>query len=89
MFCHQCEQTAKGVACTAKGVCGKTADLADLQDLLMHAVRGLSHFAMEGRKVGANDPEINRFTVKAIFSTLTNVNFDESRFRELINQTVA
>jgi hydroxylamine reductase len=55
----------------------------------MHAVRGLSHFATEGRKVGVNDPEINRFTVKAIFSTLTNVNFDETRFRELIDQTVA
>ena len=88
MFCNQCEQTAKGEACTAKGVCGKTADLADLQDLLMHAVRGLCHFATEGRRVGVNESEVNRFICKAIFSTLTNVNFDESRFQELINQTV-
>ncbi len=88
MFCNQCEQTAKGEACTAKGVCGKTADLADLQDLLMHAVRGLCHFSTEGRRVGVNESEVNRFICKAIFSTLTNVNFDESRFQELINQTV-
>ncbi len=88
MFCNQCEQTAKGEACTAKGVCGKTADLADLQDLLMHAVRGVCHFATEGRRVGVNDIEVNRFICKAIFSTLTNVDFDESRFQELINQTV-
>jgi hydroxylamine reductase len=88
MFCNQCEQTAKGEGCTIKGVCGKTSELADLQDLLMHAIRGLCHFATEGRRVGVNDIEVNRFTCKAIFSTLTNVNFDESRFQELINQTV-
>ncbi len=88
MFCNHCEQTAKGISCSVKGVCGKTADLADLQDLLMHAVRGLSHFANEGRNVGIEDQEANRFTCKAIFSTLTNVNFDEERFRELIHQCV-
>jgi hydroxylamine reductase len=88
LFCNHCEQTAKGVACSVKGVCGKTAELADLQDLLMHMVRGLSHFAHEGRKVGVVDAQIDRFTCKAIFSTLTNVNFDEKRFQELINQCV-
>ncbi len=88
MFCNQCEQTAKGISCTAKGVCGKTADIADLQDLLMHAVRGLAHFANEGRKVGVIDREIDRFVLKAIFATLTNVNFDEARFQSLINECV-
>lgn len=88
MFCNQCEQTAKGIGCLVKGVCGKTADVSDLQDLLMHAVRGLSHFAHEGRKKGIIDPEINRFTTKAVFSTLTNVNFDDARFQELIGQCV-
>lgn len=85
MFCNQCEQTAKGVACTVKGVCGKTSDIADLQDLLMHEVRGLAHFANEGRKVGVIDHEVDRFVLKAIFATLTNVNFDEARFQTLIN----
>lgn len=88
MFCNHCEQTAKGSGCSVKGVCGKTADLADLQDLLMYALRGLSHFANEGRNVGIEEPEVNRFTCKAIFSTLTNVNFKEERFRELIHQCV-
>jgi hydroxylamine reductase len=54
----------------------------------MHALRGLSHFVHEGREKGIKDPELDRFTCKAIFSTLTNVNFDETRFRELIFQTV-
>lgn len=88
MFCNQCEQTAKGVACTVKGVCGKNSDIADLQDLLMHAVRGLAHFANEGRKVGVIDHEVDRFVLKAIFATLTNVNFDEARFQVLINDCV-
>lgn len=89
MFCNHCEQTAKGTACTIKGVCGKTADVAALQDLLIYAVRGLAHFAQEGRRIGLVDQEINRFSTKAIFSTLTNVNFDEARFRELIKDCVA
>ncbi|MGE5604975.1 MAG: hydroxylamine reductase, partial [Bacteroidota bacterium] len=88
MFCNQCEQTAKGTACTVKGVCGKTAAIADLQDLLMHAVRGVAHYANEGRKVGVIDHEVDRFILKAIFATLTNVNFDEARFQALINQCV-
>lgn len=88
MFCNQCEQTVKGVACTVKGVCGKTAEVADLQDLLMHAVRGVAHFANEGRKVDVIDHEVDRFILKAIFATLTNVNFDEARFQALINECV-
>lgn len=86
MFCNQCEQTAKGVGCTVVGVCGKKPEVSDLQDLLLHAVKGLAFYANEGRKVGVVDAEVNRFTVAAIFSTLTNVNFDAARFQTLINQ---
>ena len=88
MFCFQCEQTAKGEGCTKIGVCGKQPDVAALQDLLNHVVKGLSQVAVEGRKVGVNDGETNRFTSKAIFSTLTNVNFDAQRFVALINEAV-
>lgn len=88
MFCNQCEQTAKGFACTVAGVCGKTPDVAALQDLLLHAVKGLSLFAHEGRRHGIVDPEVNGFTVKAIFSTLTNVDFDPPRFQSLIKRAV-
>jgi hydroxylamine reductase len=88
MFCNQCEQTAKGRSCEKMGVCGKDQEVSALQDLLTYAVRGLSHFAVEGRKVGVSDPEVNRFTVKAIFSTLTNVDFDPGRFQVLIAEAV-
>ncbi|MDX1709459.1 MAG: hydroxylamine reductase, partial [Desulfobacterales bacterium] len=89
MFCYQCEQTAKGEGCTKIGVCGKQPDVAALQDLLNYVVKGLSQVAVEGRKVGVNDPAINQFTSKAIFSTLTNVDFDPERFVGLINDAVA
>lgn len=88
MFCNQCEQTAKGFACTVAGVCGKTPEVSALQDLLLHAVKGLSLYAGEGRRVGVVDPEVNHFTVKAIFSTLTNVDFDPGRFEKLIRRCV-
>jgi hydroxylamine reductase len=89
MFCYQCEQTAKGEGCTKVGVCGKESDVASLQDLVIYALKGLSLYAIEGRKVGVVDPEVNEFTCKAMFSTLTNVNFDPNRFGQLIQRSVA
>ena len=88
MFCFQCEQTAKGEGCTMVGVCGKQPEVAHLQDLLIHALKGLSLYAVEGRKVGIEDHEVDIFTCKALFSTLTNVDFDKERFVNLINQCI-
>jgi hydroxylamine reductase len=88
MFCYQCEQTAKGEGCTKSGVCGKQPDVAALQDLLIYALKGLSLYAVEGRKVGVNNPEVNVFTCEAIFSTVTNVDFDPERFVALISRCV-
>jgi hydroxylamine reductase len=88
MFCYQCEQTAKGEGCTVVGVCGKQPDVAGLQDLLIHALTGLSLYAVEGRKVGVTDHEANVFTCKAAFSTLTNVNFDPNDLAEFVRKTV-
>ena len=88
MFCFQCEQTAKGEGCTKIGVCGKQPDVAALQDLLLHAVKGLSLVAVEGRRVNVSDAGVDRFINEAVFSTLTNVNFDASRFVTLTNQAV-
>jgi hydroxylamine reductase len=88
MFCYQCEQTAKGEGCTKIGVCGKVHEVAALQDLLVYALKGLSLYAVEGRKVGVKDREANVFTVQALFSTLTNVNFDPERFVPLLNRAV-
>jgi hydroxylamine reductase len=88
MFCFQCEQTAKGEGCTKIGVCGKNEEVAALQDLLIYAVKGLSEVAVAARKAGPLDAEINQFTCEAIFSTLTNVDFDPTRFVTLVNQAV-
>jgi hydroxylamine reductase len=88
MFCNQCEQAAKGGACKISGVCGKNPDVAALQDLLVYSLKGLSRYAVEGRKVGVTDHEVNVFTVKALFSTLTNVSFDPERFETLVRESV-
>jgi hydroxylamine reductase len=68
------------------GVCGKQPDVAALQDLIVHLVKGISLFAFEGRKVGVIDQEVNVFTFEALFSTLTNVNYDPRRFFDMIHR---
>ncbi|UCF45507.1 MAG: hydroxylamine reductase, partial [Candidatus Bathyarchaeota archaeon] len=86
MFCYQCEQTAKGQGCTIVGVCGKTPDVAALQDLLIYMLRGLSQLTIEARKVGFKDDKISVFTCETLFATLTNVNFDPDRIIEYIRK---
>jgi hydroxylamine reductase len=88
MFCYQCEQAAKGKGCSTIGVCGKQPEVSALQDLLVYSLQGMALYATEGRKVGVSDSEINVFTCKALFSTLTNVNFDAESFSALINKSV-
>ena len=88
MFCFQCEQTAKGEGCTKIGVCGKKPEVAALQDLLIYSLKGLSLYAVEAQKVGVSDESVNTFTCEALFSTLTNVDFDPERFVKLIHQSV-
>jgi len=89
MFCYQCEQTAKGTGCTAHGVCGKDPETAALQDLLVHATKGVSMYAHRARELGAKDREIDVFTIEALFSTVTNVNFDPERLRQLLIRAAA
>lgn len=89
MFCNQCEQTSKGIACTTIGVCGKKPEVAALQDLLLYAVKGLSIYAAAARQQGIVDQEVDRFTMKALFSTLTNVNFDPESFFSLVVECVS
>jgi len=88
MFCFQCEQTANEKGCTQFGVCGKSPEVAALQDLLIYALKGLSQVAIESRKHEIITEDEDIFTCKALFSTLTNVNFDPNRFMELIKKTV-
>lgn len=78
MFCYQCQETAKGSGCTVKGVCGKTSTTSNNMDLLLFVVRGVSIIATELRKAGKNiAPEVNGFVTDALFSTITNANFDD------------
>ena len=88
MFCYQCEQTAKGTGCVKIGVCGKQPDVAALQDLLIYALKGLSQVALAARQKGINERKVNVFICEAIFSTLTNVNFDPQRVADLVNECV-
>ena len=88
MFCYQCEQAAKGEGCTKQGVCGKQPDTAGLQDLLIYALKGLSVVVVEARKTGSADGAVDAFISRALFSTLTNVNFDNDRFVPLIRKAV-
>ncbi len=88
MFCYQCEQTSRGTACTKVGVCGKQPDVAALQDLLVHALKGYSQVAAKARKEGVTGDDEGAFMCSALFSTLTNVNFDSERFVPLLSETV-
>jgi len=99
MFCFQCQETAKGTACTIKGVCGKTEDVANLQDLLLFTLKGISIYTTEARKAGIENAEVNHFVMESLFTTITNANFDRSTFiarvkkslaiREMMKKTVA
>lgn len=80
MFCYQCQETAKNEGCTVKGVCGKTADVANLQDLLMFLCKGISHYTVRLRTLGIEIPQIDKFITDSLFMTITNANFDKSRF---------
>ncbi|MDO9508923.1 MAG: hydroxylamine reductase [Thermovirgaceae bacterium] len=88
MFCYQCEQTAKGTGCTAAGVCGKSPEVANLQDLLVYLSKGISMYANRARKLGIKDRNVDLFVVDALFTTITNVNFDEERMESLIGRAV-
>lgn len=86
MFCYQCEQTAKGTGCTKAGVCGKSPEVAALQDLLVHATKGISMYAHRARQLGVQDHDVDVFVIKALFTTVTNVNFDTARLEGLLRQ---
>ena len=88
MFCYQCEQTAGGKGCTKLGVCGKTPEVAALQDLLIFQIKGISCYAKEIIEQGQNvDKEIITFIENSLFTTLTNVNFDADVHVEMLKES--
>ena len=88
MFCFQCQETFKNEGCTVRGVCGKTDDVSNLQDTLIFALKGMANYTAQLRKVKEISNEVNGFLFKALFSTITNANFDANDMVEDIKKAV-
>lgn len=88
MFCYQCEQTSHGSGCTLMGICGKNPETAALQDLLLYVTKGISMYAHRAIQLGNQNREVDIFTMEALFTTVTNVNFDPERLKSLILRAV-
>jgi len=84
MFCNQCEQTTGGNGCVKVGVCGKDEDISSLQDTLIIGLKGVAAYDFHARELGYADPEVAEFYSRALFTTLTNVNFDLSSMLDLV-----
>ncbi|MBP2640630.1 MAG: hydroxylamine reductase [Firmicutes bacterium] len=89
MFCYQCQETARGTGCTMRGVCGKTADVANLQDLLIYTLKGIAIYNAEARKAGIAKSSVDQFIMEALFSTITNANFSKQDFVAQIKNALA
>jgi len=88
MFCFQCQETAKNKGCTVKGVCGKPEDTAKLQDLLIYALRGIAVYGEKAKELGISNKENGLFVAQALFTTITNANWDNDKFIELIKEAL-
>ncbi|MCD6152702.1 MAG: hydroxylamine reductase [Syntrophobacterales bacterium] len=86
MFCYQCQETAKNTGCIVKGICGKTEETANLQDLLIYILKGISIYAEKVKEKGASDNKYGLFIARALFATITNANFDNDRLITLIRE---
>jgi hydroxylamine reductase len=86
MFCYQCEQTARGTGCDKFGVCGKSPEVADLQDLSVYVTKGIAMYGHRAGQMGFRDHEVDVFILEALFSTVTNVDFDPDRLDNLIRK---
>lgn len=84
MFCNQCEQTVGGTGCSTAGACGKNEDISSLQDTLVYGIKGVAAYDYHARRLGYADPEVAEFYSRALFSTLTNVNFDLNSLVNLV-----
>ena len=89
MFCYQCQETLKNIGCNQIGVCGKPPLVANLQDLLIYSLKGISWLNLKVREKGINEETTDRFLLEGLFSTVTNVNFDQEFFLERVKEAVA
>lgn len=88
MFCFQCQETMKNTGCVRKGMCGKPAEVARLQDLLVYLLKGISFWGTRGREMGVSDDATDLFVAQGLFATITNANFDPDAFVRLIVRAV-
>ncbi len=88
MFCFQCQETAKNTGCTIKGVCGKPEETANLQDLLIYTLKGLAVYGEKAGELGISNRENGLFAAQALFTTITNANWDDKRFVSLIKEAL-
>ena len=80
MFCYQCQEAAKGTGCTVRGVCGKTEDVSNFQDLLIYVLKGISIYNLKAKEVGLYNEKADKFIMEGLFSTITNANFNDEFF---------
>ncbi|MBB5172371.1 hydroxylamine reductase [Texcoconibacillus texcoconensis] len=89
MFCHQCQEAMKNIGCNMDvGVCGKTSEVANLQDLLIYTLKGVAEFNQQARMIGMNRPETDRLIMDGLFSTITNANFDDESISKRIDAAI-
>ncbi|MBG0787960.1 MAG: hydroxylamine reductase [Anaerolineaceae bacterium] len=88
MFCFQCQETLNNNGCVIRGICGKTAEVANLQDLLVFLLKGISFWGTRGRSMGVIHEDTDLFVAEGLFATITNANFDENRIADLIKEAV-
>ncbi|WP_432409371.1 hydroxylamine reductase [Wukongibacter sp. M2B1] len=89
MFCYQCQEAAKGTGCTARGVCGKTDKVANIQDLMVYTLKGIALLEQKGVKVDVKFPKAGHFIMNGLFMTITNANFNDEMFVEEIKKGLA
>lgn len=86
MFCFQCQEAARGTGCTISGVCGKSDDVANLQDLLLFVSKGISFHTIKLREINKENDTANNYIISSLFMTITNANFDKERFISKIRE---
>ena len=89
MFCYQCQETVKGTGCEIRGVCGKSEEVANLQDLLIYTLKGISDIVVKGKLDAKNLSDVNHEVLKGLFMTITNANFDDSAFEAEIKKMIS
>ncbi len=89
MFCYQCQEAAGGKGCNKVGACGKQPETANVQDLLIYALKGLAEYAGQARAAGLNDAETERMMVEGLFATITNANFDTEALKNRVEKVLA